>query len=374
LNTRIKIYFFLFFLILIFFEFFSYLTSKFILSDIGVLFDKNKITQNYNNYLNIRNTTLGWNTVSGKDNLDKYGARVDQSSFTNSQPCIDVYGDSFTYGHDEEKYAWPSQLSELVNCRVRNFGVGGYGTDQAQMKFLLRNNHSKIVFLNHFSENIIRNINQFRNFIYPNKNYAFKPRYIIYNDKLKVVPLPKIQKKNINDFLTHPEKYLNNEYFLPNEESGIQQSKFPYTIKVAKSFNHWHLKKKITLNPSRLIDFYSPNHKSQGLKITYEIMNSFYAEAKSQRLKPVLAIFPTCRDLEYFKKYNKYPYENLIELLKENKLRYIDFGPIIINRRSNDFEKLYDRCGGHFNILGETLISEVFHSYIVDNNLIKNLN
>ncbi len=104
-------------------------------------------------------------------------------------------------------------MSELIECRVRNFGVGGYGSDQAQMKFLSKTNHSDIVFLNHFSENIIRNINQFRNFIYPNKSFVFKPRYIIKNDELELVPLPQIQKKNINDFFLQPEKYLSEEYF-----------------------------------------------------------------------------------------------------------------------------------------------------------------
>ena len=51
-------------------------------------------------------------------------------------------------------------------------------------------------------------------------------------------------------------------------------------------------------------------------------MHSFYLEAKRLGLKPVLTVFPTCRDLEYFQKYNKYPYENLIALLQQENLRY----------------------------------------------------
>ncbi len=332
---------------------------------------KKKITQSYDVYLKKRDKLLGWDTFDGKDNLDKYAARVDRSSFTNSKPCIDVYGDSFTYGHENEVYSWPSQLSELIECRVRNFGVGGYGSDQAQIKFLSKKDHSNVVFLNHFSENIIRNINQFRNFIYPNKSFVFKPRYIINNDQLKLVPLPDIQKKNINDFLSYPKKYLKEEYFLPNNESGIQTLKFPFILNILKSFNHWHIKKKIFFNPSRLVDFYSPNHKSQALQITYKIMHSFYLEAKRLGLKPVLTVFPTCRDLEYFQKYNKYPYENLIALLQQENLRYIDFGPIIMEHSKNNFKKLYDRCGGHFNVKGETLVSNVIKEFIVEKNLLE---
>ena len=366
-------YLFLIIFLLFFVEFVAFIVSKFFLSDRGVFFDKKKISQNYNRYLEVRHRTLGWDSTNHKHNLDYHGARVDQSSYKNSKPCIDVYGDSYTYGHFDPKYAWPSQLSELLNCRVRNFGVGGYGSDQAFMKFLSKDNHSKIIFLNHFSENIIRNVNQFRNFIYPSKDYLFKPRFIIRGEELKLVPLPKITIENIYHFLQHPEKYLNNEYFIPNGDSGIQFLKFSYTIKLFKSFNHWHLKKKINLNPSRLVDFYLPNHNSNGLNITYEILNSFYNQVISKGHVPIVTIFPTCRDLEYFNKYKKLPYDNLVNLLDQKKIRYIDFGPIIINRSGDNFKKLYDRCGGHFNEIGETLISKAFFKYINDNNLIRNL-
>lgn len=367
----IKKYLLLVIFLLFFVEILSYLISKFFLSDVGVFFDKKKITQDYNKYLDIRASKLGWDQK--KNNLDHYMARTDLSSYKDSKPCVDVYGDSFTYGHDNPKYAWPSQLSELLNCRVRNFGVGGYGSDQALMKFLSRDNHSKIVFLNHFSENIIRNVNQFRNFIYPSKDYLFKPRYIIHNGELKLISIPNISNKNINNFLKQPKNYLNNEYFIPNGESGIQLLKFPYTLKIVKSLNHWHLKKKINRNPSRLNEFYLPNHNSNGLNTTYQILNSFYQKVISESNIPVVTVFPTCRDLEYFNKFKKFPYESLIKLLEKNQIKYIDFGLIIMNKSGSNFRKLYDKCGGHFNEAGEMLISKVFYKYIKDNNLIKNL-
>ncbi len=367
---RIRNYLLLFIFILFFVEIFSYLISKFFLSEKGIFFDKKKITQNYNIYLKIRDKTLGWD--QNKNNLDHYMARVDKSSYKDSKPCVDVYGDSFTYGHDDPALAWPSQLSELLNCRVRNFGVGGYGSDQALMKFLSKDNHSKIIFLNHFSENIIRNVNQFRNFIYPNKYYLFKPRYVLQNEELKLIPIPNISNENIYFFLKQPQKYLKHEYFLPNGESGIQFLKFPYTNNIIKSLNHWHLKKKINRNPSRLIDFYLTNHNSNGLNITYQILNHFYNKVLSNGNIPIVTIFPTCRDLEYFDKFKKFPYNNLIKLLEQNKIKYIDFGLIIKNNSSNDFKKLYERCGGHFNEVGETLISKSFFKFIRENNLIKN--
>ena len=86
------------------------------------------------------------------------------------------------------------------------------------------------------SENIIRNINQFRNLIGPTTGFSFKPRYIFDGDKLRLIPLPKISNEKIYHFFKQPETYLNNEYFLPNGASGIQHFSFPYTIKILKIF------------------------------------------------------------------------------------------------------------------------------------------
>ena len=60
------------------------------------LFLIKKITQSYDVYL--KEWVLGWDTFDEKDNLDKYAARVDRGSFTNSKPCIDVYGNHLHMG------------------------------------------------------------------------------------------------------------------------------------------------------------------------------------------------------------------------------------------------------------------------------------
>lgn len=43
----------------------------------------------------------------------------------------------------------------------------------------------------------------------------------------------------------------------------------------------------------------------------------------------------------------------------------------LMEQSKNNFKKLYDRCGGHFDIKGETLISNVIKEYIVEKNLLK---
>ena len=348
----------------------SFITIKLYLKNYGIIYN-HKVDKNYDKYLKKRHEILGWDTSS--KNVDDYGARKDYSSYNESNPCIDVYGDSFTYGNFKPEKAWPSLLSELVNCRVRNFGVDGFGSDQAYIKFLINTKHSKIVFLNHLSENIIRNVNQYRNFIYPSNDYLFKPRYILQDNELKLIPLTNIPKEKISEYLVNPKKYLKYEYFIPNGPSGIQHWKFPYTFRVLKSFNHWAIKQKIQNISVSYSNFYEIDHLSNGLNLTFKIMSNFYENSKKQELVPIITIFPTCKDLQYFSKYKKLPYDNLIRLFENENYLFIDFGSIFLEKSKKNHDRFYEECSGHYNEDGEVLVAETILKYLKSNNLLSNL-
>lgn len=372
-KNKVQNYLLLIFFLIFISEIVSFFFIKFFLVNYGIVYDHNNVDKNYENYLKSRHQILGWDNSTGqvKEKLiDNYGARRDYSGNARLKPCIDVYGDSFTYGYYKAKKAWPSLLSGLVNCRVRNFGVGGFGSDQAYIKFQINKNHSNIVFLNHLSENIIRNVNQYRNFIYPSERYKFKPRYILEDNKLKLISLPKIPKEKISDYLINPQNYLKHEYFIPNGPSGIQYWNFPYTVRILNSFKHWHIKQKIKNNDAKYSEFYNENHSSNGLNLTFEIMSDFYKSSKSKGLIPIVTVFPTCKDLKFFEKNNKFPYENLINMFKRENYKFIDFGGKFVNKSNGNFNKYFQTCSGHYNEKGEALVAQIIFEYLKDNKLL----
>ena len=372
-KNKVQNYLLLIFFLISFSEIVSFFFIKFFLVNYGIIYDHN-VDKNYESYLKFRHQILGWDSSQAQDSeklFDNHGARKDYSSNAELKPCIDVYGDSFTYGYYKKaEKAWPSLLSGLVNCRVRNFGVGGFGSDQAYIKFKINKNHSNIVFLNHLSENIIRNVNQYRNFIYPSSSYRFKPRYVLKDNKLKLIPLPKISKEEISDYLLNPHKYLKHEYFIPNGPSGIQYWNFPYTLRVLKSFKHWHIKQKIKNIDAKYSNFYDENHSSDGLNLTFEIMSDFYKTSKSKGLKPIITVFPTCKDLMFYEKNNKLPYENLINMFKEKNYNFIDLGVKFINKSKGNFNKYFQECSGHYNEKGDALVAQIIFEYLKDNKLL----
>jgi len=355
-----------FLLLLLFVEAMSFFAVRY-LSGRGVFFDKTIIKQNYAEYLRRRDPLLGWRPLANA--VDSFGARKDFSAYSDSAPCLDVYGDSYTWGYEvSDREAWPALLSDELKCRVRNFGVPGYGTDQAYMRFLNATEHSPIVFLDHWSENIIRNVNQFRNFIYPSREFAFKPRFILRNGLLSSVPVPSVPEAALQAFFDKPQAVLHDEYFIPDSASGPSTAFFPYTWSLLTAYHNWMVQAKLHGRPI-YSEFYSSEHPSHALELTTTILNEFHSRALAEGIRPVVMILPTCGDFREYGKRKTFPYEPLVEALEREHVRVLDIGKVIHGRYGDDAQRLYRGCR-HFSPDGNRLVAELISEYVKREQLI----
>lgn len=368
-----------FFFVLLLLEVCAYTVTIF-LQEKGIFYDPPKIQPDeYREYLNKRDEVVGWPAPSQfktdyKSPYDKSGSRfIPAFPDVDKYPsCVSIYGESFTYGGEvEHEDAWSNILSKLLNCRVSNYGVGGYGTDQAFLRFHKNiNDKSQIVILGYVSENILRNVNQYRPLLYyqgeNEGRFGLKPRFIIDNDgQLKLIPLPKLSYEEFLQMVNFPEKYLRYEYFIPGGESGILKRNFPYTLNVLVAMlKNFHIKAKIKDVPW-YGSFYEIGHPSNALLITFSIINEFCLEVQRLHKKAFVLIIPTGLDLVYYNKNKKWPYENLIKMLEKNKIEFIDAGPEIIKylKNRNPCELFYN-CSAHFNVEGEEVSAEIVYAYL----------
>jgi hypothetical protein len=263
------------FLVLSCLELMAYLESQYLIS-YSIGFTPLQITKSYENYLSRHHPRLGW--LPAKGGLDNVGSRIIPafSDPNRTTACVSLYGDSFTEGHGvDDEHAWSNVLSRLLGCRVANFGVGGYGTDQAYLRFLAnRQDRAKVVILGYLSENLIRNVNQMRNLLSDASPCRLKPRFILNEQgRLTLIPLPQPTKAQYEDLKRNPGRVLTKEFFLPGGPSGYQKQKFPYTWGIVKVFPI--LFKNMILRRGTYYDFYQPGHPSQALEITEAIMEEF---------------------------------------------------------------------------------------------------
>ena len=114
-----------------------------------------------------------------------------------SPSCGSAFGDSMTRGDEvKDDEAWLHLLSERLGCNVQNFGVGGYGLDQAALRYELGTPPGNFVILGLFIEMLRRDLAASWTFYRgPAQNnlptYAVtKPMYVIENDRLELIPRP----------------------------------------------------------------------------------------------------------------------------------------------------------------------------------------
>ena len=296
------------------------------------VFYRPTVGSSYSSYLVYRDPVVGWPAPSsyGAGDRDRTGSRI-VPAFPDPdehEACISIYGNSFTWSSDvASEHAWGNVLAQWANCRVANYGVGGYGTDQAYLRF--KNNEmdsAPIVILGYLSENIMRNITQYRDLVYAHGGLGFKPRFIFdENGRFTLIRLPTIAASEYIQFVHHPERYLEHDYFAPGGPAGIRRLDFPYVWSVAMAFRHFIIQTKIKGVPW-YADFYQSDHPSQALPIATRILGMFEQEARSRGKQPLIVIYPTVLDLLYYQKEKVWIYQNLIDDLHSHAIEPLNIG------------------------------------------------
>jgi hypothetical protein len=319
---------------------------------------------NFDQYLTDREPSLGWPSQSHlRERHDALGARPDPNFPPTQEPCVSLYGDSFTWSDQvTNDRAWGTLLGQKLGCRAANFGVSGYGTDQMVLRY--EQNHrdrSPTVILNHFTGDIRRNVNRLRNLMAESDSQyiLLKPRFVLRDGAPSLVPIFLPTRESIREFSLFPERFLDDEYYIPGGHAGIHRLTFPYTLSLARAFGNEHIRAKAAGEPVWK-RFYDPSHPSQALELTAGIMARFVNAAKNRGQEPLLTIIPNVHDLKYFRKNGRWSYEPLIAALAERGFNFIDFGPILhrVIGLSDPCDFTAESCYGHFNARGYEIIAQ----------------
>ena len=140
---------------------------------------------------------LGW----GSEKLRK-------STIVPINTCrVHIFGDSFMNFEPYKKLEYKDKLitpeniiSIKTGCEIFNYSVGGYGSDQAYLKFKDQNSKSNLlpgdyVILSHLTENILRNSTRNFRLLYPkpeSNSTLLKPKFKLNkNGELSLISVPK---------------------------------------------------------------------------------------------------------------------------------------------------------------------------------------
>ncbi len=378
----ISFYIITFFLVIGLIELGAFITSFYIYPD---YYYQPATIKQYENYVVAAKATqrpLGWGRIDER--------RPSPAGQGLANPLASLYGDSFTYGWDvSEDEAWGNLLTKMLHQRVDNYGMPAFGTDQAYLKFCgNKNDAAKIVLLCHLSENICRNINQFRDLIYDDVQRPYillKPRFTTDGQGyLTLIPTPELTMADYPDFVQHPGKYLAHEFFLPDHGPLTKKTLgFPYLVRVPYAFTYKRAYMRILLRrwqnwfpPPWYAELYDPGHPSQALPLTRDIMLNFVQEAQDRGKTPLLFVIPTMQDIDYFRTSGHWIYAPLLEGLKARGVQAYNLGPRLLAKVPAG-EDLRDYFAtnkkprdGHYTAAGNRLLAEVARDILKENGLV----
>ena len=315
---------------------------------------------------------LGW--LPKSEFLDKTQARLSPSGEKFKTHCLSLYGDSFTYGAEvDNDSVWGDLVAKALGCRVTNYGVVGYGTDQAMLRHQTRiDDKAPIVILTHMIENIVRNVNQDRTLIY-GAGIQLKPRYIQTENGLVFIERPTPHPNDYIRFVKDPESVLANEYFIP-ESSALAKRRlqFPYTWHVPAIFAYQRVSRGVTNmfvgGPPWYAEFYDHAHPSGALSLTAAILETFKVNSEQREQRGVVFLVPTAREILYFLESGHWIQRPLYDALIASGIEVYDLGPRFVEAlaleepdpgRVCEFFCTKPRLrGGHYTAAGNVLLAE----------------
>ena len=278
---------------------------------------------------------LGW---------DVYGMNPRPSNRPHDQQCVTAFGDSFTHGdevgHDQ---AWSSVASELLGCEIVNHGVGGYGTDQALLRFIAVKPTTPVVLLGVYQEMLRRNLSASWLFYGMQRDATLKPYFTLESGKLQQVAMPANQAvEAIRNY------HRADRYFGPYKMGA------PYSLALLRAV--FYRGSTLATNKLRILPPETAYEDAEALELQIALTDRFRTEAAQRGQQFAMIFFPTADQALS----GVYPYEWLIEAQAAHHPEdcLIDAGPALHAASVREGRPLAAPAG-HYDTIGNRVIAEV---------------
>ncbi len=317
---------------------------------------------------------LGWDYPPGvvyKDidgvvySHDSDGARRTCTSFENT--CIATYGDSFTYCTDvPDEHTWQTFLAQELQCNVKNFGVAGYGTDQAFLKYQLHANvRTNMVMLCIWPENINRVVNIYRPFLHHDERLGLtKPRFVrnahgfalIPNPARSVSELEKLKDPAFLAELGELDYWYQFDQRLPSISVPYLITLFRWREPILRQFG-------ISLTrffPSVVEASYPWNlyDEQEPLAIMCHIVDEFVKTAVDRESQPLIVILPHKDQIRELSDYRINRVRRLLDYLNAKRYPFLDVVQVMADMNPTE-EELNRWYIGHMSPEGNRLVAEI---------------
>ncbi len=316
---------------------------------------------------------LGWNwrpssvSADGLFAIDALGARGPREYAREPAPGkrrVLTFGDSFVFCDEVAAEAsFQQQVEELEPAlEVLNFGVSGYGTDQAWLRYqrLGRGLGAEVVCVGLMLENIGRNVNRYRPLWSTRTGVCMtKPRFLLdEGGALSLLAQPFETRAQLHAAILDGSvvtRVAEHEYWLGRPD--VPSGRWSALARLAYGYFAYRAR-----SPARL--WREP--EGEPFRVTLAILAAFQRQALADgaRLAPVL-IFPAKEDLERYALPGRPYWGALLAELERRDLPYLDLiEPLSAAARAQPEGAAALYQGGHLSRLGNSTVARALLAWI----------
>lgn len=308
--------------------------------------------------------TRGWtyraDHAAGRDTINAAGVRATREYDANAPDGIRVtaFGDSFVYCNEVTNAdCWTAILESESDTEVMNYGVGGYGTDQAYMRYLDEPvAHTATHVIIGFAQVDIRRITgRYRGFLSHLEGPWFKPRFIETGDSLGLLPAPMPDEAAARRIVADPMSLLQiGEHDYWYEESVYENPLYQISATWRLATHAWIRIRRQAIDPERIYDGEVIRPESEAFRVQLRVMSDFADSVSARGGEPFMLMFPSRTDMGLNEEGKTISFAFLADSLRARGYTVID--PTADLAGVGDIPALFE-SGGHFSGRGNRIIA-----------------
>jgi len=241
-----------------------------------------------------------------------------------------AFGDSFVYGSDvDHDESWPAFLERRSSrIEVLNYGVGGYGTDQAYLRFLEEGMEldPDLVLVGFAPVNVRRAVNRYRRFISSLEYPLFKPRFRVDDSgDLKLIPSPLAGELSTEELVRKPRRALaaadHDQWYRPAVyENPLYDWSATVRLLSILGARAWER----FFDPDRILVDGRFNPASEAFAVEVALLEAFYDAACGPETPAVVLVLPDRDSVEDARRDRPTIYDPLLDSLEVRKIPVLD--------------------------------------------------
>ncbi len=320
---------------------------------------------------------LGWAprpgsvSANGLYHYNSQGIRSPVPAFSD-RPAEDIlrialFGDSFTHGDDVPyEHSFGAVLERILDeagipAEILNFGVGGYGIDQAMLRFKQQGAAfaPHLVVLGFQPENLKRNLNLMRPLYDPRSGLPFaKPRFILTDQGISLINVPVLPPDRMVDTLRNFDTWelRPHEFFYDPADfqaSWWQHSKLLATaidLKIGRE-DRWLLKRIIF------------QERSEEQQLGWAVIQAFRQEVAALGARFLIVHLPSHPEMKLHAGLGRWTYQTFLDAL-DGEFDVVHPEAALI--RAVGQGGVGEVFAGHYNEKGNQIIAEVMFAHLTE--------